>query len=75
MAAIWAAVHIGILFAVAIPLSRGWVRAIQAMTVARNRLASGELSAEIPARDRSDEVGSKCWLCSTLKRLRSRKRA
>jgi len=58
MAGIWAAALIGILCAVAIPLAHGLVQPIQAMTIAMGRLAAGDLSAEIPVRDRSDELGS-----------------
>ena len=58
MAAFWAAVLIGVLCAFAIPLARGLVRPLRAMTAVMGRLAAGDLSVDIPARDRRDEVGS-----------------
>jgi methyl-accepting chemotaxis protein len=57
MAAIWTVALIGALSAFAIPLARGLVRPLQAMTSAMGRLAAGDLSADVPAQDRRDEVG------------------
>ncbi|NNG02781.1 MAG: HAMP domain-containing protein [Inquilinus sp.] len=44
--------------AAAVLFSRGITRPIAQMTEAMGKLASGDLSAEIPARDRADEVGA-----------------
>jgi methyl-accepting chemotaxis protein len=47
--------------------SRSVVRPINAMTSAMSRLASGDMSAEIPGRDRSDEVGAMAEALEVLK--------
>jgi methyl-accepting chemotaxis protein len=57
MAAIWTAALIGALSAFAIPLARGLVRPLRAMTAAMGRLAAGDVTADIPAQNRRDEVG------------------
>jgi methyl-accepting chemotaxis protein len=55
--AITAAVAVLLLLTVSTLLSRLIARPIVAMTAAMRRLAAGELQAEIPATERTDEVG------------------
>jgi methyl-accepting chemotaxis protein len=47
--------------------SRAVVRPIKAMTSAMSRLASGDMSAEVPGRDRRDEVGAMAEALGVLK--------
>jgi methyl-accepting chemotaxis protein len=57
-AALWALGLIAVLVAVAIPLARGLVRPIGAMTSAMDKLAGGDTSVVVPALARKDEVGA-----------------
>jgi methyl-accepting chemotaxis protein len=57
-AALWALGLIAVLVAVAIPLARGLVRPIGAMTSAMDKLAGGDTSIDVPALARKDEVGA-----------------
>ena len=57
-AALWALGLIAILVAVAIPLARGLVRPIGALTSAMDKLAGGDTSIDVPALGRKDEVGA-----------------
>ncbi|MDQ2079703.1 cache domain-containing protein [Xanthobacteraceae bacterium Astr-EGSB] len=57
-AALWALGLIAVLVAVAIPLARGLVRPIGALTSAMDKLAGGDTSIDVPALGRKDEVGA-----------------
>jgi methyl-accepting chemotaxis protein len=57
-AAIWAAGLIGALVAFAWPLAQGLIRPMRAMTDAMKRLAGGDTSIVVPARERKDEIGA-----------------
>ncbi len=58
VAAAWALGLIGVLVLVAWPLARSIARPMRAMTDAMGRLASGDLTVEVPARERGDEIGA-----------------
>jgi methyl-accepting chemotaxis protein len=57
-AALWALGLIAVLIAVAIPLARGLVRPIGALTSAMDKLAGGDTAITVPALARRDEVGA-----------------
>jgi methyl-accepting chemotaxis protein len=54
----WGLAVLALLIGVALPLSRGLVRPVHALTQAMARLADGDTKTEVPARERSDEVGA-----------------
>jgi methyl-accepting chemotaxis protein len=57
-AAFWALGLIAVLIACGLPLARGLVRPVQALTEAMGRLAEGDTSTAVPALVRRDEVGA-----------------
>src|SRR6185503_6336585 len=55
---LWSVGLIAVLVLCAVPLARGLIRPVRAMTTAMGRLADGDVTTEIPALDRGDEIGA-----------------
>jgi methyl-accepting chemotaxis protein len=49
---------VALVLAFIVPVTLGLVRPLRAMTAAMNRLATGDIGVEVPARGRRDEVGA-----------------